>query len=202
MRKEESAACPGCGEVDDSSEHLIAKCPAYAAQRHSTFADFDPPLTVLRNEPWKVMRFLRRIRRDVAGPPQDATAPDGAPAGAAGAAPSAAPAARPATAAGPAAPHPYPRVGGACPPSLAGASTGAPQGVAASAAAGPTSTTTTTTPTSTGDATATEHECPRPTAPPPTDPTVRQVPRRRGGQQGSHELVRGQRPRKSPDHPP
>ena len=55
--------CPtGCG-ADDSTEHLLCKCPAYIAARHTVFGTGAPPLTVLQAQPWKVVRYLQRIGR-------------------------------------------------------------------------------------------------------------------------------------------
>eukprot|EP00660_Eupelagonema_oceanica_P019336 gene19336-biopygen13159 len=59
----DSPACPaGCG-AEDSLRHLIAECPAYALARHAAFASHAPPLTVLRDQPHAVWRYLSQIGR-------------------------------------------------------------------------------------------------------------------------------------------
>ncbi len=58
-----SSDCPaGCGAVD-GTEHLLCKCPAYAATRHAVFGEHSPPITVLQSAPRKVLRFLQRAGR-------------------------------------------------------------------------------------------------------------------------------------------
>ena len=77
--------CPtGCG-ADDSTEHVLCKCPAYEAARHATFGDGAPPLTVLQTEPRRVVRYLQRIGR--IGPSAAKVQGQTAPASAGGAAP-------------------------------------------------------------------------------------------------------------------
>ena len=62
VRTVPSAACPACGQ-DDSTEHLICKCSAYTAQRHSIFGVAYPPITVLGDSPAKVAKFLEATGR-------------------------------------------------------------------------------------------------------------------------------------------
>eukprot|EP00660_Eupelagonema_oceanica_P019524 gene19524-biopygen32719 len=72
VRTHLSPACPaGCGAEEDSLRHLIVECPGYALARHEVFASHAPPLTVLRDRPHDVWRYLTRIGR---------TAPAGDPA--------------------------------------------------------------------------------------------------------------------------
>ena len=42
---------------------MLCRCPAYAGARNGVFGSPDPPLTVLRTAPHKVVRFLDRIGR-------------------------------------------------------------------------------------------------------------------------------------------
>eukprot|EP00660_Eupelagonema_oceanica_P019466 gene19466-biopygen38228 len=63
LRAYPSPACPvGCGE-EDSVQHLIAECLGYTAARHRAFGTHHPPLTVLRERPMEVWRYLRAIGR-------------------------------------------------------------------------------------------------------------------------------------------
>eukprot|EP00663_Eupelagonemidae_sp_cell21sb_P007136 gene7136-biopygen6636 len=64
FNKVASADCPACGGAKDGTEHLLRHCPAYAEERHSVFGAHTPPLTVLRNQPWRVAKFLKRVGRD------------------------------------------------------------------------------------------------------------------------------------------
>eukprot|EP00661_Eupelagonemidae_sp_cell13_P006416 gene6415-4094_t len=58
--KHRDSTCPACGEADDGTEHLILRCPAFALARNAVFASFEPPPTMLRTDPGKVMEFLER----------------------------------------------------------------------------------------------------------------------------------------------
>jgi hypothetical protein len=78
--KQAGEECPGCGAPKDGTEHLLRACPAYAAARKKVFGEFHPPLTVLRNSPWKVARFLKEAERQAPQTKAPATAAAGEPA--------------------------------------------------------------------------------------------------------------------------
>jgi hypothetical protein len=63
FNKRGSPRCAGCGAAVDDTEHLVCRCPAYAAARMQILGGPDPPLTVLQSDPWKVVRYLRKVGR-------------------------------------------------------------------------------------------------------------------------------------------
>ena len=79
----ESAACQ-CGAAAETVRHLICECPAYEKERQDLFAEEKlVDLSILARQPARVMRFLRRIRREgCAAPKEQGEAPRHRPTGA------------------------------------------------------------------------------------------------------------------------
>ena len=56
----EMPVCTHCKMADETADHMLAECPAFAEERHRIFQDCDP-FQLLYRDPTKIILFMREI---------------------------------------------------------------------------------------------------------------------------------------------
>ena len=63
MKIVDSPTCLRCGENDETVEHFVAKCPAYAKVRKSIFNEFFLEKELHEYKVEKVLKFVSKTKR-------------------------------------------------------------------------------------------------------------------------------------------